>query len=222
MMNRLTASSRLSLRASPTAILRTILPRRTYASQNPQQPPPSSRRSVTPFNDDGRVPWSHLSATEKNWPRRPTNLQLRPRPPYLFYQEVISPDSKTAYFNRAVDRIKKDARCVELLGDGRKITAYGEETFNKWRRARPIASTVTKDGRGNEHLRVHFNVAGPKGTGVVQMHLVRRAGEADFEYKYFFVDVKGQSRIYLENADASSAGTGDKAKGFRLFGVKWS
>jgi import inner membrane translocase subunit TIM21 len=57
---------------------------------------------------------------------------------------------------------------------------------------------------------------------VVQMHLVRRAGEADFEYKYFFVDVKGQSRIYLENADASSAGTGDKAKGFKLFGIKWS
>jgi len=58
---------------------------------------------------------------------------------YLLYQEVFSPDSKTAYFNRAVDRIKADARCVELLGDGRKITAYGEETFNKWRRARPIA-----------------------------------------------------------------------------------
>ena len=44
-----------------------------------------------------------------------------------------------AYFNRAVDRIKKDHRCLELLGDSKKITAYGEETWNKWRRARPIA-----------------------------------------------------------------------------------
>lgn len=58
---------------------------------------------------------------------------------YLLYQEVFSPDSKTAYFNRAVDRIKQDPRCLAVLGDSKKITAYGEETFNKWRRARPIA-----------------------------------------------------------------------------------
>jgi hypothetical protein len=55
------------------------------------------------------------------------------------YSEVFSPDSKTTYFNRAVDRIRADPRCLELLGDGKKITAYGEETYNKWRRARPIA-----------------------------------------------------------------------------------
>jgi import inner membrane translocase subunit TIM21 len=63
-----------------------------------------------------------------------------------------------AYFNRAVDRIKKDPRCVELLGPGNKIVAYGEETYNKWRRARPIASTETRDPQGNEHLLIHFNV----------------------------------------------------------------
>lgn len=57
----------------------------------------------------------------------------------MLYSEVFSPDSKTTYFNRAVDRIKKDPRCLELLGDSKHITAYGEETYNKWRRARPIA-----------------------------------------------------------------------------------
>ena len=57
----------------------------------------------------------------------------------MLYSEVFSPDSKVAYFNRAVDRIKRDPRCLELLGDSKKITAYGEETHNKWRRARPIA-----------------------------------------------------------------------------------
>ncbi|KAK0645691.1 TIM21-domain-containing protein, partial [Cercophora newfieldiana] len=189
------------------------------------------RRAITPFNDDGRIPWSSLTATEKtsraaqqsfNFGLVLVGITLTGGVGYLLYQEVFSPDSKTAYFNRAVDRIRKDPRCLELLGDGRKITAYGEETFNKWRRARPIASSVTRDGRGNEHLRVHFNVQGPKGTGVVQMYLIRRAGEADFEYKYFFVDVQGQSRIYLENAEASSATNGDKAKGFKLFGVKWA
>jgi hypothetical protein len=57
----------------------------------------------------------------------------------VLYSEVFSPDSKTTYFNRAVDRIRTDPRCVELLGEGKKIAAFGEETNNKWRRARPIA-----------------------------------------------------------------------------------
>ncbi len=58
---------------------------------------------------------------------------------YVLYSEVFSPDSKTTHFNRAVDRIRTDPRCIELLGDGKKMNAYGEETYNKWRRARPIA-----------------------------------------------------------------------------------
>ena len=61
---------------------------------------------------------------------------------YFFYKEVISSDSKVAFFNRAVDRIKQDPRCLELLGDPNKIVAFGEETHNKWRRARPIASVL--------------------------------------------------------------------------------
>lgn len=58
---------------------------------------------------------------------------------YFLYSDVFSTDSKVAHFNRAVDRIKKDPRCLEVLGDAKKITAHGEETLNKWRRARPIA-----------------------------------------------------------------------------------
>lgn len=52
---------------------------------------------------------------------------------------MFSPDSRTAQFNRAVDRIKQDSRCIEVLGNAKKITAHGEETANKWRRARPIS-----------------------------------------------------------------------------------
>lgn len=58
---------------------------------------------------------------------------------YVLWTEVFSTESKVTYFNRAVDRIKKDHRCLELLGDGRKITAHGEMTSNKWAKARPIA-----------------------------------------------------------------------------------
>lgn len=58
---------------------------------------------------------------------------------YYLYTDVFSPDSKTAYFNRVVDRIKQEPKCLEVLGDAKKITAHGEETYNKWRRSRPIA-----------------------------------------------------------------------------------
>ncbi len=108
----------------------------------------SRRRAVTPFNDDGRVPWTELSGGEKtaraaqqtfNFGMVVVGVVLTGGVAYFMYTEVFSPSSKVAAFNRAVDRITADRRCVEVLGDSRKITAFGEETSNKWRRARPIA-----------------------------------------------------------------------------------
>ena len=53
--------------------------------------------------------------------------------------------------------------------------------------------------------------------------MVKPAGKADFEYKYLFLDVPRQHRVYLENADAAkSAGKGDGSKGFKMFGFKWA
>ncbi|KAL2148491.1 hypothetical protein VTH82DRAFT_2045 [Thermothelomyces myriococcoides] len=204
--------------------------RRGYATHHYQHQAESRRRAVTPFSDDGRVPWTELSVGEKtaraaqqtfNFGLVVLGLVLTGGVSYLLYSEVFSPDSKTTYFNRAVDRIRTDPRCQELLGDGKKIMAFGEETYNKWRRARPIASTVTKDGQGNEHMMIQFNVQGPKGTGRVSIHLIKRPNKNEYEYKYFFLDVHGHQRIYLENADAGRA-KGGESKGFKLFGVKWS
>jgi import inner membrane translocase subunit TIM21 len=58
---------------------------------------------------------------------------------YVLYTYVFSPDSVTSHFNRAVDQVKRDEKCIELLGNSKKITAYGEPTFNKWAKVRPIA-----------------------------------------------------------------------------------
>jgi len=55
------------------------------------------------------------------------------------YTEVFSLDSKTAHFNRAVDQVKRDPRCTDILGNAKKISAFGEGSWNKWARARPIA-----------------------------------------------------------------------------------
>lgn len=67
MMNRVTVSG---LRLRPTAIplpLQPIFLTRCYATHHQQSSSASEsrRRAVTPFNDDGHVPWSELSAGEK-------------------------------------------------------------------------------------------------------------------------------------------------------------
>ncbi|KAI0852581.1 mitochondrial import inner membrane translocase subunit TIM21 [Daldinia vernicosa] len=220
---------------SPTIIprLQPTIAYRTYATHHSQPTnsaasAASKRRAVTPFNDNGFVPWSELSVGEKasratqqtfNFGLVVVGLVLTGGVGYFLYTDVFSPDSKTAYFNRAVDRIKKDPECVRLLGDSKKIIAHGEETMNKWRRARPISSTQYKDEQGNQHLIMHFYVEGPLNNGVVNAHLIKYANRDDFEYKYFCIDITGHSRIYLENADSKPAGEGKR--NFKLFGVNW-
>jgi import inner membrane translocase subunit TIM21 len=57
----------------------------------------------------------------------------------LLYLELFSPNSKTWQFEKAVERIKDDPECIKLLGDRREIKAYGENTWSRWARNRPIA-----------------------------------------------------------------------------------
>ncbi|QSZ33119.1 hypothetical protein DSL72_002705 [Monilinia vaccinii-corymbosi] len=211
--------------------LRPLLAARLYATHTGlgttstlSQP---KRKAVTTFNDDGRVPWRDLSGREKvaRTTQQTFNLAtilvgtiLTGGVIYLLYTEVFGPESKVNQFNRAADQVKKDPRCIELLGNGKKIRAYGEPTSSKWARAGPIASNVTKDRRGVEHLVMHFNVEGPLNRGVVNLHMVRRPPETEFVYKYLFLDVKGHQRIYLENADATDGPGKNKS---RLFGITW-
>ena len=123
------------------------------STSNPTTTPPSSssssskRRAVTPFNDTGQVPWSSLSLPEKagRAVQQSFNMSvilmgavLTCSVGYFLFSDVFSPDSKTAYFNRAVDRVRADARCTAVLGPGDQILAHGDETYNKWRRARPL------------------------------------------------------------------------------------
>lgn len=57
------------------------------------------------------------------------------------YTEVFALDSSTNQFNYAVNRVKKDERCLELLGDANQIKAFGEGGGGRsnWRVVRPIA-----------------------------------------------------------------------------------
>ncbi|KAI5795462.1 TIM21-domain-containing protein, partial [Peziza echinospora] len=136
----------------------------------------------------------------------------------LLYTEVLAPDSTANWFNRAVSRIKDEPRCLALLGTASSIKAYGEPTSNRWARNRPIASNHNTDRNGVEHLRIRFNVEGNVDRGVVHIHLVKRPESRDFEYKYLYLDVPGQSRLYLEDNDDKDSKSPQK-KG--IFGVSW-
>ncbi|KAH6716744.1 TIM21-domain-containing protein [Leptodontidium sp. 2 PMI_412] len=218
------------------ATLRPIVAARLYATQTglgtTGSAPRPRRKTVTPFNDDGRVAWGELSAGEKaarttqqtfNFSFILLGAVLTGGVGYVMWTEVFSFDSKTVHFNKAVNQVKKDARCTDLLGDSKKITAYGEPTWNKWARARPIASSTRKDQYGREHLIMHFNVEGPLNKGVVNLHMIKPPAESEgggeFVYKYLTLDVKGHQRIYLENADATlDSPAKNKTK---LFGISW-
>lgn len=161
---------------------------------------------------------------------------------YVLYLEVFSPSSKTAVFNRTVTRIRADQTCVDALvgrdgeqqqldkkpwgltwslfgaGDrGAKIAAYGEGSWSRWARNRTIASNVEVDRRGVEHMHMHFYVAGPKAEGTVWVHMTRRQG-AEWDYHTLSLDIKGQQRVWLENAEKTRP---EGVKGGRMFGVKW-
>ncbi|KAL8687095.1 MAG: hypothetical protein Q9218_006635 [Villophora microphyllina] len=189
---------------------------RSYATHNTTNTlsglPLPARKKVTVTNDDGRIDWKNLSLGEKaarttqqsfNLGIICVGLVMTGGCAYFLYREVFSTDSKTVQFNRAVDRIRADPRVKEALGSGYKIRAFGEPTWNRWARARPIASKNYQDAGGTEHFTMHFNVEGSSRRGVVNLHTFKRHGEGKWEYKYLFVDVKGQPRIYLENANAS-------------------
>ena len=137
---------------------------------------------------------------------------------YFLYKEVFASDSKTAQFNVAVDRIRADAKALELLGSGKTIMAYGEPTNNKWARARPIASSLQIDSTGIEHFRMHFNVEGSERKGVVSLHMVKGPAHPDFEYRFLALDVPGYPRYYLENSTDTKK---KKPVGFKMLGVQW-
>ncbi|KAL2061611.1 hypothetical protein VTL71DRAFT_6988 [Oculimacula yallundae] len=219
------------------ATLRPILIARLYATQTgigttSSGAPRPRRKTVTPFNDDGRVAWGELSKGEKvarttqqtfNFSFILLGAVMTAGVGYVMWTEVFSFDSKTVHFNKAVNQVKKDSRCTDLLGDSKKITAYGEPTWNKWARARPIASSTRKDQYGREHLVMHFNVEGPLNKGVVNLHMIKPAagneGGGEFVYKYLTLDVRGHQKIYLENADATlDSPAKNKSK---IFGISW-
>ncbi|KIX05111.1 uncharacterized protein Z518_05983 [Rhinocladiella mackenziei CBS 650.93] len=186
-----------------------------------------NRRAITVTSDDGRYNWSELSMGEKaargtqqtfNFLLVSLGLVGTVTVSYLLYTELFAPDSSTIQFNAAVKRIKSSPECRALLGPSSQIKAYGEPTSNKWARARPLAHSTEVDKFGTTHFRMHFNVEGPEGKGVVAVHMTRPRDGDRLEYELLSLTVKGQETVFLENKDAER---GVKGKVGKMFGVQW-
>ncbi|RMZ86601.1 hypothetical protein DV736_g6173, partial [Chaetothyriales sp. CBS 134916] len=197
--------------------------RRSAASTSSPTP---SRRSITVTSDDGRYNWSELSTGEKaarstqqtfNFVLVVAGLTGTCLVSYFLYEELFAPDSKTVQFNHAVDLIKASAECRELLGPSRQIVAFGEATSSKWARARPLAYSTDVSRTGTINFRMHFNVEGPKGRGVVNVHMTKPPDGARLEYTLLSLTVAGHETVYLENKETK----GIKGKASKMFGIQW-
>ncbi|KAI5366652.1 putative mitochondrial import inner membrane translocase subunit Tim21, tim21 IMS domain superfamily [Septoria linicola] len=214
----------------PVSLNHSSQTRNATTSSLPKDAAASRRRSVTVVNDTGAVPWKDLSVGEKaarttqqsfNFGIVLLGIGLTGAVATVLWLEVFSSDSKTAYFNRAADRVRADPECRRLLtGDERAhkrdIEAHGEPSWSRWARNRTIASRLETDRAGIEHLHMHFYVTGKKANGTVQLHMSRRPGE-EFQYQLLALDIPGEQRVYLENASALS-----QVKGGKLFGINWN
>jgi mitochondrial import inner membrane translocase subunit TIM21 len=199
------------------------LPPHRHASTSNTKP---SRRAITVTTDDGRHAWSDLSTGEKaaRSTQQTFNFALVAAGAagcilvsYFLYQELFAPDSKTVQFNHAVSRIKQSSECRELLGPSKRIIAYGEPSGSKWARARPLVYSMERDRFGVEHFRMHFNVEGPEGKGVVNVHMTKGREDDRLEYRLLSLSVPGKEVVYLENKDE----VGVKSAVGKMFGVQW-
>ena len=181
---------------------------------------------MTVTNDTGAVRWSDLSPAEKasRTVQQSVNLSVvlvgivfTGTVGYYLFSDILSPNSKTAYFNRATTLIRAHPECQKLLGPGAQISAHGETSWSRWVHNRHINSTEETDQWGTEHLRFRFYVEGPLNQGTAICHLTKRPSQDEWEWCELAVNVKGAKTIWVERAEGK---TGSKVAP-KIFGARW-
>lgn len=242
----LSPSSPLAVQVRPAGHFFATLKLRQYATQTSLgRTAPSDKprhKPVTVFNDDGRVSWGDLSPMEKvaRTTQQSFNMTLvvggaaltvsescqyriltanpvKVGVALVLYTDVFSSDSSVTHYNEAVDRIRSDPKCIELLGESGQISALGRPTGTNWIRQTPRPYLET-DKFGTERMRLRFEIHGPLNRGKVDLYMLRRSDEKHWSYGHLTVDIPGQSRIYLENGNDQ----GKKKPPGTLFGIRWS
>lgn len=147
---------------------------------------------------------------------------------YLVATELFSPSGETSTFNRAVNMIEKNDKCLQMLGysneeikQGVRLKAYGGVSPDMWTRNKPVQATKFTGKDGKEHMIMRFFVESNSCIGVVNLEAI----EENFiqqELVFVSLDVKNQGKYYLVGAPAHSYAQ----KNLNLFsngflGVKW-
>lgn len=149
---------------------------------------------------------------------------------YLIATELFSPSGETSTFNRVVNIIEKDTKCLKLLGytdseieqGGIRLKAYGGVSPDVWTRNKPVQATKFTGKDDKEHMIMRFFVESNKTIGVVNLEAIE---ENFIEQELVFVslDVKGHGKHYLVGGPHLSYAQ----KNMNLFnsngflGVKW-
>ena len=70
---------------------------------------------------------------------------------------------------------------------------------------------------GVSHFRMHFNVEGSDGAGVVNVHMTKTKEQDRLEYRLLSLSVPGHEVVCVENKDGAKV----KGKVGKMFGVQW-
>lgn len=150
-LNTSARSLRSLLRTStPSHILRTAS-RRSYASTQgnlgsaaPNPNNETARQRIQIVGAQPQRQWKDLSTGEKVVRTTETSFYssvvivgavMCGGVMVLLWTDVFSPESKTSHYNHAVDTIRNDPKCQEILGEGKDIEAFGQQfSRNRWSR----------------------------------------------------------------------------------------
>jgi mitochondrial import inner membrane translocase subunit TIM21 len=201
----------------------------SYATQSSLTGSPTSstrRKTITPFNDTGQVPWGQLSPAEKisRTAQQSFNLTLVIvgiagvcGVSFYLWSDVFSSSSQTALYNRAADKIRDDTKVRELLGRGMKFRNEREARHSNMfgGRRSPLKREWT-DRVGVSGMEMRFWAFGEDKVGECRC-LLRNAGEGNWQIWKLVVDI-GKERCIVEDAEQR---TENRKKGGKMFGVRW-
>lgn len=182
------------LRTLPRALPRTLpraiflLPPRHYST--PHSTPPRSTlvsklKRATSFTASSSLILSSLALS---------SLVL-----YLITSELLTPQSDTTLFNRAVSLASNDPVVQSWLGPGSTLVAFGQLNNNdKWSRNRPIVSNKSVDPQGLTHVSFNFHLQNNnKERGVVHVVAKYHSQWEKPGFAMMWIDVRGKGRHYI-------------------------
>ncbi|CAB3406219.1 unnamed protein product [Caenorhabditis bovis] len=102
---------------------------------------------------------------------------------YVLAGEFFAEDSPQTIFNKALEIVRNDGRCMDMFGA--TIAGFGEET-SRGRRRHVAHHKYEKDGR--ERIRVLFHVKGERDEGIAQAEMEKRDG--DWQWRFLYVENK--------------------------------